>query len=213
MKTFFLLLLAAGLPAAPLYQAQPLLFGDSSQTTWANVINDHGVIGGYVYLGPNQVDQRAAVWTNGSAVTLPGSQTAVAALNSQGVAAVAQFVPTSTMLAWLWNGATLDALVANAAEVPGKVGENLRAGLETLELSRRLATIRCDLELPAAAANLEPAEPDHAKLRQIYTRFELRQLLRSLPGGDGGAAGPRPGTIWTRCHLRPTCSASKAAWT
>jgi hypothetical protein len=32
--------------------------------------------------------------------------------------------------------------------VPGKVGENLRAGLETLALSRQLATIRCDVRLP-----------------------------------------------------------------
>ncbi|MFO1425490.1 MAG: DNA polymerase I [Steroidobacteraceae bacterium] len=103
-------------------------------------------------------------------------------------------VGPKTAAKWLAQYGTLDALVAHAAEVPGKVGENLRAGLETLELSRRLATIRCDLELPAAAANLEPAEPDHAKLRQIYTRFELRQLLRSLPGGDGGAAGGGAGT-------------------
>ena len=41
--------------------------------------------------------------------------------------------------------------LAHVAEIAGKVGENLRAGLATLELSRQLATIRTDLELPLDA--------------------------------------------------------------
>jgi len=36
--------------------------------------------------------------------------------------------------------ATLDALIAHAADIPGKVGENLRGELPALELSRKLAT-------------------------------------------------------------------------
>src|SRR6185503_15853613 len=36
---------------------------------------------------------------------------------------------------------SLDNLIRNVGEVSGKVGDNLRAGLETLELSRKLATI------------------------------------------------------------------------
>ena len=81
---------------------------------------------------------------------------------------------------------SLDGLVAHVAEIPGKVGENLRAGLATLELSRRLATIRTDLELPLSLEELTPGAPDLAALRELYTRYELRALLRQLEGGDTG---------------------------
>src|SRR5256886_797533 len=78
----------------------------------------------------------------------------------------------------------LDELIAHVAEVPGRVGENLRAGLATLELSRRLATIRTDLELPLSPEELTPGAPDVARLRELYTQYELRGLLRQLDGGD-----------------------------
>ncbi|TLZ18260.1 MAG: DNA polymerase I, partial [Gammaproteobacteria bacterium] len=78
----------------------------------------------------------------------------------------------------------LDELIAHVAEVPGRVGENLRAGLATLELSRRLATIRTDLELPLSPEELTPGAPDVARLRELYTQYELRGLLRQLEGGD-----------------------------
>ncbi len=73
------------------------------------------------------------------------------------------------------------------------MGENLRAGLETLELSRRLATIQTDLELPLSFEELEPRAPDVAKLRELYTRYELRALLRQLEGGEAAPAPPVTG--------------------
>ena len=97
-------------------------------------------------------------------------------------------VGPKTAAKWLGQYGTLDNLVAHAAEVPGKVGENLRAGLETLELSRRLATIQCEVELPAEADDLQRRPQDDAALRVLYSRLELRTLLRALPGGDGATA-------------------------
>jgi DNA polymerase-1 len=82
----------------------------------------------------------------------------------------------------------LDELIGRVAEIPGRVGENLRAGLETLELSRRLATIRIDLELPLSIEELEPRPPDTAALRELYTRYELRGLLRQLDAAEPSAA-------------------------
>src|SRR5947208_15144729 len=90
----------------------------------------------------------------------------------------------------------LDELIGRVAEVPGKVGENLRAGLTPLELSRRLATIRTDLTLPLSVEELAPGPPDIARLRELYTRYELRGLLRQREGGDAvagaGAAAAAP---------------------
>src|SRR5437870_4441158 len=86
----------------------------------------------------------------------------------------------------------LDELIGRVVEVPGKVGENLRTGLTTLELSRRLATIRTDLALPLSVEELVPGPPDIARLRELYTRYELRALLRQLEGGDAVAGGAAP---------------------
>ena len=84
----------------------------------------------------------------------------------------------------------LDGLIAHVAEVPGKVGENLRAGLDTLELSRRLATIRTDLELPLSLQELEPRPANTTALRELYTRYELRGLLRQLDASETSAVTP-----------------------
>ena len=98
-------------------------------------------------------------------------------------------VGPKTAAKWLGEYQTLDNLVANATRISGKVGENLRAGLQTLELSKKLATIHTDLELPLAHDQLVPTEPDTDKLRELYTRYELRSLLKQL---DGGASAATP---------------------
>jgi DNA polymerase-1 len=87
---------------------------------------------------------------------------------------------------------SVESLVSHVAEVPGKVGDNLRAGLTTLELSRKLATIRTDLELPLSVEELKPGAPDTATLRELYTRYDLKALLRQLDGGaETSAPAPR----------------------
>jgi DNA polymerase-1 len=88
---------------------------------------------------------------------------------------------------------TLDVLIARVAEIEGKVGDNLRAGLETLALSRSLARLRIDLELPLKPEELRPAAPDLNELRALYERYELRSLMRQLDGpGSSDERTPPP---------------------
>jgi len=94
-------------------------------------------------------------------------------------------VGPKTAAKWLNQYGTLDAIVHHAGDIPGKVGESLRDNLQQLELSRRLASIRCDLDLDLEPARLCPGEPDLERLRLIYGQLELNSLLRSL--GDGPA--------------------------
>ena len=112
-------------------------------------------------------------------------------------------VGPKTAAKWLGQYGTLDNLVTHAAEISGKVGENLRAGLETLELSRKLATIRTNIEVPLTSEQLIPGAPEVEKLRELYSHYELKMLLRQLEaesgsGGVGGvgtaAGGSRGGT-------------------
>jgi len=87
---------------------------------------------------------------------------------------------------------TLDVLIERVAEIAGKVGDNLRAGLETLALSRSLARLRTDLELPLKPEELRPAAADLGELRALYERYELRSLLRQLEGADSDGERPLP---------------------
>jgi DNA polymerase-1 len=98
-------------------------------------------------------------------------------------------VGPKTAAKWLNQYTTLDNLLAHQAEVEGKVGESLRAHTRELALSRQLATIDCGLELELQPADLQRREPDVDTLRELYTKLELRSLLRQLPGA---AALPPP---------------------
>ena len=98
-------------------------------------------------------------------------------------------VGPKTAAKWLAQYTTLDNLVADAANVSGKVGENLRAGLGTLELARKLATIRTDVTLPMSLDDLRRKPVDADALRALYTRLELRSLLKQLDGGAPPEAG------------------------
>jgi DNA polymerase-1 len=96
-------------------------------------------------------------------------------------------VGPKTAAKWLNQYQTLDELIAHVGDIGGKVGENLRNELPLLELSRKLATIDTGLALDIRAENLIGGAPDNARLRELYSRLELRSLLKSL-GPDPGAA-------------------------
>jgi DNA polymerase-1 len=89
-------------------------------------------------------------------------------------------VGPKTAAKWLSQYQTLDELIAHAGDVGGKVGENLRNGLAMLELSRKLATIDTALKLDITAEGLDAGAPDLPRLRELYTRLELRALLKAL---------------------------------
>ena len=108
-------------------------------------------------------------------------------------------VGPKTAAKWLNEHGTLDKVVENAAAIGGKVGENLRAGLKDLELSRRLATLDCNVKLEQPFETLRQHEPDREQLRALFTRLEFRALLRQLVGAeaDETAATSSAGTAAT----------------
>ena len=114
---------------------------------------------------------------------------ALAGDSSDGIPGIDKVGP-KTAAKWLNQYGSIDALIANADQVPGKIGENLRAGLDTLALSRQLATIRCDLDLPPEAADLARRPTDETALRTLYTHFGFKNLLRGLGVPDSPSATP-----------------------
>jgi 5'-3' exonuclease len=73
-------------------------------------------------------------------------------------------VGPKTAARWLAQYGSLDAIVAHANEIPGVVGENLRAALDWIPQGRRLLTVKTDCALPVGPADLTPAPPDVAAL-------------------------------------------------
>ena len=101
-------------------------------------------------------------------------------------------VGPKTAAKWLNEYGTLDNLIANADAITGKVGESLRASLEDLELSRKLATLDCDVSLTQGYESLVQREPNRERLRELYTRLELRSHLRQLGESDATSSQPSP---------------------
>lgn len=94
-------------------------------------------------------------------------------------------VGPKTASKWLKKYGSVDEIKANAEEIGGKVGQNLRDNIEQLDMSQTLATIACDVKLPVKLVDLAPAAADVDALRSLYQRFELRTLLRELDAADG----------------------------
>jgi DNA polymerase-1 len=100
-------------------------------------------------------------------------------------------VGPKTAAKWLNQFGDLDAVVASADEIKGKVGENLRANLDQLSLSRTLTTIKCDVELEVGIEDLTPRAVDDARLLALFERLEFKSWLTEV----GGAAPARTTAI------------------
>ena len=89
-------------------------------------------------------------------------------------------VGPKTAVKWLTQYGTLDEIIAHADDIKGKIGDNLRAALEQLPLSRKLVTILRDIELETAIEDLVPGAPDQTRLLEFYRNFEFGTWLKEL---------------------------------
>jgi DNA polymerase-1 len=118
-------------------------------------------------------------------------------------------VGPKTAAKWLKQYGNVAEIVKNMNEITGKVGENLRENLDQLELSQKLATIRQNVELEEKIEDLKCSDPNLEKLRTLYSRLELRSLLRQLDeqsdnntiGGESSEIPPNKGDYQTVLKL------------
>jgi len=85
-----------------------------------------------------------------------------------------------TAAKWLEDYGSLDQLMQHAQEVGGKVGENLRAALDILPLSRNLATIRRELSLDKSPRALVRQAADKPALLAALRRYEFSSWLKEM---------------------------------
>ncbi|MCD9027254.1 DNA polymerase I [Luteimonas sp. BDR2-5] len=99
-----------------------------------------------------------------------------------------------TAAKWLAEYESLDGVIAGADGIKGKIGENLRAALAQLPLSRELATIRVDVPLDGGPDTLVLRPRDADTLRGLYARYGFTQALKEL---DAAASLPSPAPATT----------------
>lgn len=99
-------------------------------------------------------------------------------------------VGPKTAVKWLEQYGSLDNIVANAGNITGKVGENLRAALDWLPTARELITIRCDVGIREHFDELIQQAPDKPKLAELFDRFEFKSWKRELDNMSENATAP-----------------------
>jgi len=100
-------------------------------------------------------------------------------------------VGPKTAAKWLTQYGTLDAVIGHAGDVPGVVGENLRASVDWLPQGKRLLTVKTDCALLHAPTDLALQTANAELLKTLYERFEFKQWLRDGTGRDSRARGSR----------------------
>ncbi|MFZ3088722.1 MAG: DNA polymerase I, partial [Methylotenera sp.] len=89
-------------------------------------------------------------------------------------------VGPKTAVKWLKQYGSLENIIANANEISGVVGENLRKALPWLPTARELITIRCDVGIRENLKDLAPQPPDKAKLAALFDHFDFKSWRREL---------------------------------
>jgi DNA polymerase-1 len=97
-------------------------------------------------------------------------------------------VGPKTAVKWLAEYDSLDAIIEHADAVNGKIGENLRASLDQLPLSKDLVTIRLNVELEQSLDDLKLGKPDTAALSEGFARMEFKTWLSELLDQKDGVA-------------------------
>lgn len=124
-------------------------------------------------------------------------------------------VGPKTAVKWLQEFGSLENIIKNADKISGKVGENLRAALATLPLSRELVTIRENLTLLVHPKDLTPKEPDIAALQKWFSTLEFRAWLTELLNHAPQASPEKYHyeIIFDENHLRELCQQLQQAKT
>ncbi|ROP41075.1 DNA polymerase I [Saccharothrix texasensis] len=125
-------------------------------------------------------------------------------------------VGPKTIVKLLTQFGSLNGLVDHVDEVPGKVGDALRANLANIMLNRQLTELVRDVELPLGPAELEARPWDRDAVHRLFDELEFRvlrdRLFSTLPTAEPEAeegftvsGGPVPvGGVaaWLDAHAR-----------
>ena len=91
-------------------------------------------------------------------------------------------VGEKTAAKWIVEYGSLSNLVKKIDEVGGKVGDSLRANINSVLLNHELTHLLSDVSIDYKVSDLAWQEFDTDSLRAIFSKLEFRSLLAKLPG-------------------------------
>ncbi len=89
-------------------------------------------------------------------------------------------VGPKTAVKWLQEYGSMQGIIDNADKVGGKIGEKLRANLDSLELSYELATIKMDVKLDFQISELQKSPDDLQRLHDLFVEMEFKTWIKEL---------------------------------
>lgn len=93
-------------------------------------------------------------------------------------------VGEKTATKWISDYGSLNNLLENSVDIGGKVGESLRANIDSVRLNRELTQLVSDLQLSVEVKNLEWLGINIAEISNFFEKLEIRALkdrVKSLP--------------------------------
>ena len=110
-------------------------------------------------------------------------------------------VGEKTATKWISDYGSLDKLIANSAEIAGKVGQSLRENISTIQLNRELTQLLDDLDVNIEIADLSWSGFDSNRMGNFFDKMQIKALkerLKSLPQ-SGIVADPQIEIDVTEC--------------
>lgn len=96
-------------------------------------------------------------------------------------------VGEKTAAKWIVEYGSLSNLVKKIDEVGGKVGDSLRANINSVLLNHELTHLLSDVAIDYKVTDLAWSEFDVDALRTIFSKLEFKSLLAKLPGKQESA--------------------------
>lgn len=97
-------------------------------------------------------------------------------------------VGEKTATKWIAEYGSLSKLIAKVDQVPGKVGESLRAHISQVLLNRELTQLDHDVPISQRPADLIRQPINQKKIRELFDLLEFRTLKDRLPKEGAAAA-------------------------
>ena len=123
-------------------------------------------------------------------------------------------VGEKTAAKWIIEFGSLAKLLANTAEISGKVGESLRANIAGVELNAELTHLKSDMQIAATITDLKWDGIDSPVLNQLLDKLEIKAIkdrVKVLSSGESDSQESKPVAKVTKIISKDVSSAEMDA--